>query len=159
MNNDSLKELVKQGLQAQKAATQLGDDAAAEISNDATNPELKTYLQQGSERAKQWEKSLTDALQKMGAEDSPIDNPIIQAQYEVSKKIRATASTPEARDLGIIASGQLAMHYYIAGLGTLSTYAKKVGEMETGNVVGRILQEAKQADQDMTDLAQKLLSA
>lgn len=159
MNDDALKALVKQGLKAQKAATQLGDDAAAEIANDATNSELKAHLQQGSQRAKQWEQSLTDALQKMGVEDGPIDNPIIRAHYEVSKKIRAEVDTPEARDLGIITSDQLVMHYYIAGLGTLATYAKKLGETETGDLVGLLLGEAKQSDEAMTALAQKILNA
>ena len=159
MNGDALKDLVKQGLQAQKSATQLGDDAAAEISTDATNPDLKAFLQQGSEAAKKWETQITASLKIMGVEDSPIDNPISKAQYEVSKRIRAEADTPESRDLGIIASGQLVMHYYIAGFGTLAAYAEKLGDTQVSSIVGNLLSEAKQADQAMTALAQKILTA
>lgn len=158
MNENDLKELVKNGLQAQKAATQLGDDAAAEVAADATDPELKSLLSQGSESAKTWERRLTEALQKMGVDDSPRENEIIQAHYSVSKKIRAEAKSPEARDLGIIASGQLVMHYYIAGFGTLASYADRLGENETKSLVGSLLDEAKQADEAMTALAKKLLS-
>ena len=158
VNDDDLKNLIEQGLKAQKSATQLGDDAAAEIANDATHPELKAYLQQGAQQAKTWQDTLTTALQQMGIEDSPIDNPIIKAHYEVSQKIRAEANTPAARDLGIIAAGQLVMHYYIAGLGTLCAYAKKLGQTQVGDTVGSILAEAKQADEQMTELAQKIMN-
>ena len=158
VNDDALRNLILQGLKAQKSAALLGDDAASEISNDATYPELKEFLQQGTQQAKMWQNKLTSALQQMGAEDSSIDNPIIKAHYEVSKKIRAEADTPAARDLGIIASGQLVMHYYIAGLGTLAAYAKKLGETQVGDTVGGILAEAKGADEQMTELAQKIMN-
>lgn len=159
MNKDDLKDLIAQGLRAQKAGTRIGDDAAAEVAGDATDPELKQLLSRGSEQAKAWEGRITEALKRMGVDDAPIENEIVKAHYEVSKKIRAQAKSPQVRDLGIIASGQLVMHYYIAGLGTLATYAETVGEPETSDLVGTMLNEAKGADEAMTALAKKLQSA
>ena len=48
-------------------------------------------------------------------------SPIIDAIQQVGGKIIHKATGPIARDLGIIASGQLAWHYYIAAFGTTRT--------------------------------------
>ena len=56
--------------------------------------------------------------QREAGEAQTQDNPILQAHYEVSKRIRGEASDAQTRDLGIVAAGQLALHYWIAAFGT-----------------------------------------
>ena len=157
MNDNDLKELVTQGLLALKKAGEIGKGAAADVANDATDPQLKSLLSDGSNRAEQWATKIQSVLDEAGAGSQSSDNPIVEAHVEVSKRIRAQAKTPEARDLGIIASGQLVMHYYIAGFGTLRTYAERLNMNQAQTTLQGLLDEAKQADQAMTDLAGKLL--
>jgi ferritin-like metal-binding protein YciE len=83
---------------------------------------------------------------------------ILEAHYEVSRKIRQKAPDDMSRDLGIIAAGQLALHYWIAAFGTLGTYAASLGMSQTQQEMKTSLEEAKQADQQHTALAEKMLS-
>jgi ferritin-like metal-binding protein YciE len=115
-------------------------------------------LQTGNETAEQWAQRIAQALQETGsAEDT--GNPVLEAHYEVSKKIRQKAADDMSRDLGIIAAGQLALHYWIASFGTLGNYAAKLGLSQTEQSMRTSLEEAKQADQQHTALAEKILGA
>ena len=151
-HEQALKQLMAHGLGALKKGGQIGAKAADEIENDASNPQLKTALNQGTEQAKTWATRIDRALQEAGGTDYD-DNPIMEAHYEVAKRIRADAPDDFSRDLGIIASGQLALHYWIASFGTMRAYAKRVGLNQTEQDMAQCLQEAESADKEMTGIA------
>lgn len=157
MNDQNLKELVINGLTALNAAFDLGKQATDEIQNDASDSQLKQHLQTGSQKSQEWQQKVETALNEAGASGQKQDNPVIQAHYEVSKRIRAQAKSPETRDLGIIADGQLVMHYFIASFGTLRAYAQRLGMDETARNMQTLLDESKQADDDMTQMAQRIM--
>lgn len=152
MNDEALKQLMAQGLGSLKAGALLGSQAADDIENSAHNPELKTALNQGSQTAKTWATRIDRALQEAGGSDVN-DNPIVQAHYEVGNRIRQNAPDDSSRDLGIIAGGQLALHYWIAAFGTMRAYAKRAGLPQTEQEMAQCLQEAEQGDKKMTDVA------
>lgn len=68
------------------------------------------------------------------------------------------AQDPDARDAGIIASGQIALHYYIAAYGTLRSYADALGNQEASQLMQQTLDERKQQDQDMSRLAEQVVN-
>ncbi len=156
MENGSLKELIKQGLAALKAGGKVAAGATDEIQNDAQDAQLKDALSQGNETSKQWTSRIDRALAEAGGADEQ-QNPILEAHYEVSKRIRQQAPDAMSRDLGIIASGQLALHYWIASFGTLRTYAAQVGLGQTEQVMQTSLDEAKQADERHTQIAKQIM--
>jgi ferritin-like metal-binding protein YciE len=145
MNTEDLKQLIKDGLAAQHAGSKVAAKATDDILDDATDSELKTLLQRGNDTAKQWQQRIEAA--------------IMEAHYEVSKEIREQADTDQVRDLGIITSGQLALHYWIASFGTVAAYAKAAGLTQTAQQLHQCVQEAKQADEQHTALAERLLAA
>lgn len=134
MADDNLKQLVSQGLAAMKAGSDVAARATDEISNDATNPALKSALEEGYTTSKQWAERINRALQQVGGGEQ--DNPILEAHYEVSRRIRGQAPDDTSRDLGIVASGQLALHYWIAAFGTMANYANKLGLEDVGRDMG-----------------------
>jgi ferritin-like metal-binding protein YciE len=158
MNTEDLKQLIKNGLAAQQAGSKVAAKATADILDDATDSELKTLLQRGNDTAKQWQQRIERAITEAGGVDDQ-DNEILEAHYEVSKDIRSQADTNEVRDLGIIASGQLALHYWIASFGTVASYAKAVGLTQTAQELHQSVEDAKQADEQHTALAERLLAA
>ncbi|RZK38170.1 MAG: DUF892 family protein [Hymenobacter sp.] len=158
MENESIKELIKQGLSALKAGSKVAAAATDEIQNDVQDTQLKDALTQGNETSKQWVSRIDRALQEAGGGDEQ-QNPILEAHYEVSKRIRQQALDAVSRDLGIIASGQLALHYWIASFGTLRTYAAQVGLSQTEQELQTSLEEAKQADEQHTQIAKQIMSA
>jgi ferritin-like metal-binding protein YciE len=158
MNTEDFKQLIKDGLSAQHAGSKVAAKATDDILDDATDAELKTLLQRGNDTAKQWQQRIEQAIDEAGGIDDQ-DNEILEAHYEVSKEIRGQADTDQVRDLGIIASGQLALHYWIASFGTVASYAKAAGLTQTAAALHRSVEEAKQADEQHTALAQRLLGA
>ena len=134
MNEQALKQLIAQGLGALKAGGEIGAKAADDVESDAKDQQLKA------------------ALQEAGGSDVN-DNPIIEAHYEVGKRIRNQAPDDFSRDLGIIAAAQLALHYWIASFGTMRAYAKRANLSQTEQEMAQSLQEAEQADKKMTDIA------
>lgn len=156
MADQELKMLVAQGLQALKAGSEVAKKATAEIQGDAGHPELRAALQEGNKTSEQWAQRISQAVQETGgAEDT--GNPVLEAHYEVSKRIRQKAPDAMSRDLGIIAAGQLALHYWIASFGTLGNYAAKLGLTQTAQNMHASLDEAKQADQQHTAIAEKMM--
>ncbi len=156
MADQNLTMLVSQGLQAMKAGGEVAKKATADIQKDASHPDLKAALEAGNKTAEQWAQRVSQAMQE--ASDAPDEgNPILEAHYQVSQKIRQQAPDSATRDLGIVAAGQLALHYWIAAFGTLRTYAAKAGMSQTEQSMQQCLDEAKQADQQHTKIAEALL--
>lgn len=158
MENQALTQLIKQGLAALKAGSKVAAGATDEIRNDARDAKLKAALEQGNQTSKQWMARIEQALNEAGGADEQ-QNPILEAHYEVSRRIRQEASDDASRDLGIIASGQLALHYWIAAFGTLRTYAQQAGLTQTAQHMQASLDEAKQADEEHTNIAMQIMQA
>ena len=158
MPDQALKTMVTEGLAALKAGSEVAKKATAEIETDAKHPELKSALQAGNRTSEQWAQRIDRALKEAGG-GGTTENKILEAHYEVSRKIRQKAPDDMSRDLGIIAAGQLALHYWIAAFGTLGAYAASLGMSQTQQDMKTSLDEAKQADQQHTALAEKMLSA
>jgi ferritin-like metal-binding protein YciE len=157
MAGQGIKTLIAQGLQALRAGGEVAKKATAEIQADASHPELKAALQDGNRASEQWAQRIEKALAETGgAEDT--GNPVLEAHYEVSKRIRRKAPDAVSRDLGIVAASQLALHYWIASFGTLDNYAAKLGLAEIERSMRTSLDEAKQADQQHTAIAEKMLA-
>ena len=156
--DEALNTLLAQGLQALKAGGEIGKAASSDNQQAATNPDLKAALLAGAQASEQWAQRIERALAEAGDADD-VGNPVLEAHYEVSKQIRQKAPDETVRDLGIIAAGQLALHYWIASFGTLGTYASQVGLTQTQQAMQASLDEAKQFDQGFTSLAEKLLAS
>lgn len=141
-----------------KAGAEVAKMATAEIQQDATHAELKAALEAGNKSSEQWAQRIQSAIQEAGSAEQ-VPNEIMEAHYDVSKKIRQVAEDDLTRDLGIVAAGQMALHYWIASFGTAANYANKLGMTQTGQDMKASLDEAKQADEQHTALAEKLLQA
>lgn len=157
MNNDALETLVAQGLTAMKAGSHIAAQATAEIGNDARHPELRAVLETGNKVSEGWAQRIEQALQEVGGEVGEAKNPVVEGLYEVSRMIRQQSLDDTSRDLGIIANGQLALHYWIAAFGTIRTYAAYLGMNEIARAMQASLVEAKEADAAHTDIAQRIL--
>ena len=157
MADDNLKKLVAQGLAAMKAGGDLAAKVTQEINDDAQDTELKSALQQGSSTAQQWAQRIDRARQQAG-EGGETENRVIQAHIEVSKKIRQEAPDAQSRDLGIIANGQLALHYWIAAFGTMANYTRQLGMNDVAQDMKSSADEARQGDEKMTEIAQQILA-
>ena len=157
MNQDSLRQLLADGLPALKAGGRIAAESADEIKSSASDSELKSLLETGNEKSREWQARIDRAMDEVGSSGEG-ENPIMRAHYDVSKQIREAAPDDQVRDLGIIASGQLVLHYWIAAFGTMAAYAKQLGLEQTKQEMGSSVEEAKQADEQHTRLAERIMS-
>src|SRR5438270_7548606 len=63
---------------------------------------------------------------------------------------------PETRDAGIISAAQRVEHYEIAGYGCARTYAQLLGRNEWAQLLQQTLNEEKEADQKLNQLAERI---
>jgi ferritin-like metal-binding protein YciE len=62
------------------------------------------------------------------------------------------------RDAGIIAAVQKIEHYEISSYGTARTFANTLGEYEAGSLLEETLDEEKEADLRLTDVAESIVN-
>lgn len=62
------------------------------------------------------------------------------------------------RDAGIISAGNKVEHYEIASYGTLKTFATVLGLSEAADILNEILEEEKNADATLTDIAESTIN-
>ena len=155
--NQDVTVMLRDAIVAVEAASASGREATSKIEEQANHPELKELMRQGSKYSETWRERLAAAAEKVGGRSPAVDgNPIIDAIQQVGGKIIQQAKDPVARDLGIIASGQLALHYYISAFGTMAAYAKMLGLTEVAQSLHECLEEAKRGDERYTEFAEKI---
>ena len=157
-NNENLKQLVAQGLAAMHAGSGIAARATDEISSDVTHPKLKAVLVEGNRTSKQWADRITRARAQVG-DGMREENPVVEAHYEVSRRIREHAPDSTTRDLGIIADSQFALHYWTAAFGTMATYTKALGLEDIAAEMKASAEDAKRGDEACTETAKEILAS
>jgi ferritin-like metal-binding protein YciE len=74
------------------------------------------------------------------------------------KALMEEEAEPAVLDAGIIAAGQKVEHYEIASYGCLVTWAGQLGHTEAARLLQQTLDEEKQADVKLTDLAESTIN-
>jgi ferritin-like metal-binding protein YciE len=64
----------------------------------------------------------------------------------------------EVKDAGLIAAAQRVEHYEMAGYGTARTYAELLGDKEGAKLLALTLEEEKQTDQKLSQLAKSTVN-
>jgi ferritin-like metal-binding protein YciE len=63
---------------------------------------------------------------------------------------------PEVKDAAIISAAQRVEHYEIAGYGCVRTWAKLLGENKVASLLEQTLEEEKEADQTLNQIAEEI---
>jgi ferritin-like metal-binding protein YciE len=80
----------------------------------------------------------------------------MEGLVEEGEEVIREQSGSDALDSGLIASAQRVEHYEIAGYGTVRTFAELLGDEEAVNLLQRTLDEERETDQKLTELAQQV---
>ncbi|MBV8126627.1 MAG: DUF892 family protein, partial [Planctomycetaceae bacterium] len=81
------------------------------------------------------------------------------ATVEEGAELIDAKAEPEVRDAGLIAAAQKVEHYEIAGYGCLSTWADQLSLGEVKRLLGETLEEEKQADHLLNQIAESQINA
>ena len=80
----------------------------------------------------------------------------MEGLVEEGEEVIKEQSSSDALDAGLIASAQRVEHYEIAAYGTVRTFAGLLGDEEAVNLLQQTLDEEKETDEKLTELAKEI---
>lgn len=135
---------------AEKALTK----AIPKMIKQATSPDLIKGLEDHLEQTKMHVERCEKAF---GIMDKPVNAKKCEAMAGLIKEAEEIMDNAEegmVRDAGIISAAQKVEHYEIATYGTLSAFAKTLGEDEVVDLLEKTLKEEKEANDKLTQIAE-----
>jgi len=143
---DSLKDIYW----AEKALTK----ALPKMGKNATSPELADAIAEHLEVTKTQVLRLEEVFQVIGKKAQAKKCDAMEGLIKEGEGIMEETVEGVVRDAGIIAASQKIEHYEIATYGTLVSFATILGEDEAAALLGQTLQEEKDADSTLTEVAE-----
>ena len=157
MPNQEYEKMYVENLQALVLASEMSEQSSSGYVNAITSPELKEMVASGAKIAKEHNDTIKDLLQKAGGQPSQKPNQVMAGIIGAGKDSVTSVSDPAARDAAVIATLQIALHYYIAVYGTVASTAKHLGRQEEAQTITRLNDWMKGKDADYTKLAEKMV--
>ena len=134
-------------------------DALGEQADAATTDEVRNAFLHHQEETRNQVVRLEQVFQRVGvdADEKPcaaIDGLVEDAQQVVAD----TDSGSLTRDAGLIIAGQKIEHHEIAAYGSVVTLAKVLGYTDAAQLLHQTLEEEKNTDQKLTQLAESFVN-
>ncbi len=82
----------------------------------------------------------------------------VEGLVEEGKELMGEDAEPEVLDAGLVAAAQKVEHYEIASYGTARTWAAQLGLDEAADLLQQTLDEEKETDQKLTQLAEGMIN-
>lgn len=147
---DELKDLYNAETQLVKALPKMAKAA----SNDQLRQAFEEHLRQTSEHVSRLEQIFEALDEKPTGKKCMGMEGLVKEGSEVMKEDYAD----EVKDAAIIGAAQRVEHYEMAGYGTVRAFAELLGETEHVSLLEETLNEEKQADEKLTQLAEEINS-
>lgn len=125
----------------------------------ATDGELKDALSEHLEQTKGHVRRLEQVFEMHGAEAKAVDCPAIDGIIKEANEIVGDIGDKQVLDAAIVAAAQAVEHYEITRYGTLASWAKQLGREDCAAVLVETLEEEKEADEILTDVAKGRVNA
>lgn len=158
MQIDSLRKLYEQELKDLHSVERQIIAALPKMVKTASNQQLKSALQEHLEVTREQLGRLDTIFEGLGKRGTGKKCKGMEGVLEEGKELLEEDTTPEVLDAGIIASAQHVEHYEMAGYGTAVAYARLLGESKAEKLLQQSLDEEKEADQKLTQLAQSTIN-
>ena len=158
MKINTLQDLYTEELQdLYSAETQLVK-ALPKVIDECTSDELRSALEDHLDQTKEHVERLDQIFE--GLEESPkgkkcaaMEGLIKECQETISEEM-----PEDIKDAALIAACQRVEHYEIAVYGTVCTFAKLLGREDDLDLLGQTLDEEKEADETLTDIAENTIN-
>ncbi len=151
---NSMQDLVVYKLQAIYDAENQALQAYPQIMEAVTSPELKQGLQQHMQQTQQQVQRLEQIFQQLGQQPSGQPCTSMQGLIQEGQELIQQGGAPEVLDAAIIGAAQAIEHHEIAAYGTARTLAQQLGMQEAAQLLEQTLEEEKQTDAQLTQLAE-----
>ena len=127
------------------------------IAKASSSEELRNAFEEHLEKTQQHAQRLEEIFEAMGETAKAQKCKGMEGLVkEGSEIIQEEDIGNKVKDAALIAAAQRVEHYEIAGYGTVRTYANLLGESEAANLLQQTLEEEKEADQTLNQLAEQI---
>ena len=151
---DNLQQLFLVQLRDLYDAEQQITEALPKMIEKATNPQLKSALQEHLEVTRKQIGRLEQIFQGMNQKPKGETCKGMKGIISEGEDLVSKADKPGARDASIITAAQRVEHYEMAGYGTVRTYAQQLEKPEFARLLEQTLSEEKEADVKLSQIAE-----
>ena len=128
--------------------------ALPKVIEKTTSPELRQALSDHLEQTRGHVTRLEEVFQMHGEEPKKMKCKGMQGILDEGEDMLGFDATPDVRDAAIISSCQRVEHYEIAAYGSVCSYAEQMGHDRAAATLQQTLDEEKEADEKLTDIAE-----
>jgi ferritin-like metal-binding protein YciE len=150
----TLNDLFVHTLQDVYYAEQKITKALPKMIDKVTEPQLKQAFQTHLAETRNHVRRLEQVFEMHGEPVKAVTCPAIDGIVDEAEEIMSDASDPEVLDAAALASAQAVEHYEITRYGTLIAWARQLGRNDCAGVLQQTLQEEKEADLILTEIAE-----
>lgn len=151
---DLFEDMLKDIYWAEKALVKALPKMAKKATSDNLVQALEDHLEETNGHVERCEQIFEIMGKTARAKKCEAMDGLIKEAQEI---MESTEEGP-VRDAGIIAAGQKVEHYEIASYGTMRAFANILGEDEIVSLLEETLNEEKQADEKLTEVAESSIN-
>jgi ferritin-like metal-binding protein YciE len=155
---DSLETLMQEELRDIYDAEKQLTKALPKMAKKATSEELKTAFEEHLRQTEQQIERLDQVFEQLELPARGKRCEGMKSLIKEGEEMISEAADDSTRDAVMIAAAQKVEHYEIAAYGTLRTWATVLGQAEVASLIGETLEEEKQADQKLTQIAEAFVN-
>jgi len=153
---NSLRELYVEQLRDLYDAENQLIKALPKMAKEASSDELRQSIEEHLEQTRGQAERLEQIFEQLGEKPKGKKCKGMQGLLEEGKETLEEDMEEDTKDAAIIAAAQRVEHYEISGYGTVRTYANLLGESEAAELLEETLNEEKETDQKLTQLAEEI---
>jgi len=157
MKANSLRDLFVEQLKDLYDAEHQLIKALPKIAKACSSEELRNAFEEHLQKTQQHAERIEQVFEAMGHPAKTQKCKGMEGLIkEGSEVIKEDDIEDEVKDAALIAAAQRVEHYEIAGYGTVRTYANLLGESEAADLLQQTLEEEKEADQTLNQIAEQI---
>ncbi len=156
MENNSLRELYIEELRDIYDAENQLVKALPKMAEAATSDELRSGFEEHLEQTRGHVQRLEEIFADIGEKPTGKKCKGMQGIVSEGKEAIDEDFGAEVKDAALISAAQRVEHYEIAAYGTVRTYAEILGDQSAVELLEKTLQEEKDTDEKLTELAQSI---
>lgn len=153
---ESLNELLVEQLRDLYDAENQLIKALPKMAEGANSEELREAIEEHLEQTKGHARRIETVFENLGEKAKAKKCKGMEGLIKEGSETLEEDMDPDVKDAAIIAAAQRVEHYEIAGYGTARTMANLLGEREAASLLEETLNEEKQADSKLTELAEDI---
>lgn len=154
----NLEELFEDGLKDIYWAEKKLVKSLPEMEEKATNEKLKKSLKDHLKETEKQVERLEEVFKSIDKKPTAKKCEAMAGLIEEGEEIIEETESGDVRDAGIIMACQKVEHYEIASYGTLAAFAKVLGYKKAVKLLLETLEEEKNADEHLTEIADTALN-